>query len=265
MLCTPNYVLLAIRATLATFRAWQRSSYLLGAAYPEIDYAGGLPGRYDDPAFEIPECIVVWGKEPLASNPDGLFGHAVIDLMRRGATRLIVVDPRMTWMSSRARLSAAAPSGHRCGACAWPWLNVIISEGPLRPGLCRNTGATASKQLAERVKEMTAGEGRGRSAASFPRRRLSPLPACTQRQAPASIAWGLALDQKAQRHAGGSLHDRFDGYLREHRRSRWYANLAIRTMGLNEAGFGFEEGLGKELIAKMIGAKEYPAYCGFDP
>lgn len=33
-------------------------------------------------------------------------------------------------------------------------------------------------------------------------------------------------------------------------------------MGLNEAGFGFEEGLGKELIAKMIGAKEYPAYCG---
>ncbi len=32
----------------------------------EMDYAGGLPGRYDDPMYEIPEVAVVWGKETAA-------------------------------------------------------------------------------------------------------------------------------------------------------------------------------------------------------
>ena len=70
------------------------SSYIIGSAYPEIDYACALPGRFDDPAYELPECLIMWGKMPLSSNGDGLFGHAVIDMMRRG-TRLIMVDPRM--------------------------------------------------------------------------------------------------------------------------------------------------------------------------
>ena len=103
------------------------SSYLLGAAYPEVDYAGGLSGRYDDPEYEIPECIVVWGKEPLPSNPDGFFGHAIIDLMRRG-TRLIVVDPRNNWFATRADYLLQLRPGTDA-ALAMAWLNVIIEEG----------------------------------------------------------------------------------------------------------------------------------------
>ena len=41
------------------------AAYNIGSPYPEIDYAGGLAGRYDDPAFELPECVVIWGKMPL--------------------------------------------------------------------------------------------------------------------------------------------------------------------------------------------------------
>ena len=60
------------------------SVYTSGIAYTEVDYAGTLEGRYDDPAYKLPEVIVLWGKDPLPSNPDGLFGHSIIDMMKRG-------------------------------------------------------------------------------------------------------------------------------------------------------------------------------------
>lgn len=47
------------------------SQMVLGALYPELDYAGGLEGGYDDPEYCVPELMVLWGKMPLASNPDG--------------------------------------------------------------------------------------------------------------------------------------------------------------------------------------------------
>ena len=67
------------------------------------DYAGGLEGTYDNPAYQVPGVMVMWGKMPLASNGDGLWGHAVIDLMKRGA-KLISVDPRVNWLATRAEV-----------------------------------------------------------------------------------------------------------------------------------------------------------------
>ena len=78
-------------------------SHVLGAYYPEMDYAGGLEGTYDNPAYQVPGVMVMWGKMPLASNGDGLWGHAVIDLMKRGA-KLISVDPRVNWLATRAEV-----------------------------------------------------------------------------------------------------------------------------------------------------------------
>ena len=102
------------------------SSYIIGSAYPEIDYACALPGRFDDPAYELPECLIMWGKMPLSSNGDGLFGHAVIDMMRRG-TRLIMVDPRMNWLASRADIHLRLRAGTDT-ALAMGLLSVIINE-----------------------------------------------------------------------------------------------------------------------------------------
>ncbi len=101
-------------------------NYIMGAWWTEMDYAAALAKRYDDPRFEVPEYIVVWGKEPLKSNPDGLFGHAVIDLMKRG-TKLIHVDPRMTWLGSRAETVLRLRPGTDT-ALAMGLLYVIISE-----------------------------------------------------------------------------------------------------------------------------------------
>ncbi|WP_418931524.1 molybdopterin-dependent oxidoreductase, partial [Gordonibacter pamelaeae] len=47
------------------------ADFLLGAGYPELDYAAYFPDRYDDPRYEVPKYIVLWGKSPLQSNPDG--------------------------------------------------------------------------------------------------------------------------------------------------------------------------------------------------
>jgi len=47
-----------------------------------MDWAQYFPDRYDDPRYEVPKYILVWGKDPLYSSPDGLFGHSVVDLMK---------------------------------------------------------------------------------------------------------------------------------------------------------------------------------------
>lgn len=76
------------------------ADYVLGAGYPELDYAGHLPGRFEDPAYTLSKWVVVWGKEPLPSNGDGFFGHVLVDMMKLG-THLISIDPRITWPGSR--------------------------------------------------------------------------------------------------------------------------------------------------------------------
>ena len=101
-------------------------SHVLGAYYPEMDYAGGLEGTYDNPAFQVPGVMVMWGKMPLASNGDGFFGHAVIDLMKRGA-KLISVDPRVNWLSTRSVVHLRVRPGTDT-AMAMAWLWVIINE-----------------------------------------------------------------------------------------------------------------------------------------
>ena len=75
------------------------TDYILGAGYPEMDYAGHLPERFDDPDYVMPEYIVLWGKQPLPSNGDGLFGHAIVDMMKRGS-KVIMIDPRITWIGA---------------------------------------------------------------------------------------------------------------------------------------------------------------------
>jgi len=75
------------------------ADYILGAGYPEMDYAGHLPQRFDDPSYVLPKYLVQWGKYALPSNGDGLFGHAIVDMVKRG-TKVIQIDPRITWLGA---------------------------------------------------------------------------------------------------------------------------------------------------------------------
>jgi len=228
------------------------AAYIIGSPYPEIDYAGGLDGRYDDPKFEMPECIVIWGKAPLASNGDGFFGHAITDLMKRGA-RLIVIDPRAMWLSTRADYHLRLRAGTDV-ALALAMINVIIEED-LYDHEFVEYWCYGFEALAERAKTMTpeqAGEICGidpdyiRDAARM-----------YANAKPASIQWGLAFDQKANglqlsqcavilMALTGNL-DVPGGQI-----------LGDASAGQNEGGFNFEA-LG-DTYQKVIGLKEYPAY-----
>ena len=231
------------------------AAYNLGSPYPEIDYAGGLPGRFEDPAFVNPECIMIWGKAPLASTPDGFFGHAVVDMMRRGA-RLIVVDPRITWLSSRADYHLRVRPGTDA-ALAMAMLNTIIQEDLYDHDFVEYW-CYGFEQLAERVAEMPA-EKAGEICGIDPAY-IKDAARMYANAKPASLQWGLAFDQSTNgmqlSHCAICL-------------MALTANIDVpggqilgnANSGQNETGFGFEEALGKDLISKMIGLKEYPAYA----
>ena len=102
------------------------ANYQLGAGYPELDYAAFFPDRYDDPRYEVPKYIMLWGKNPIYSSGDGFFGHAIIDLMKRGS-KLIVIDPRVTWLATRAEWHLQLRPGTDA-ALAMAMANVIIQE-----------------------------------------------------------------------------------------------------------------------------------------
>ncbi len=60
-----------------------------------------FPERYDHPDYQPPEYVLIWGNNPVYSNSDGFLGHWIVELMKRG-TKLITVDPRLTWLASKS-------------------------------------------------------------------------------------------------------------------------------------------------------------------
>ena len=83
--------------------------------------------RYDDPEYKIPETVTIWGQNLPATCPDGFFGHWYIDLMKRG-TEVLVIDPRCTWIASRAKLWLQLRPGTDA-ALALGFIHVMIKEG----------------------------------------------------------------------------------------------------------------------------------------
>lgn len=163
---------------------------VIGSSYPEIDYAGGLPGSYEDPAYTIPEIIIQWGKEPIYSSPDGFFGHAIIDLMKRGA-KLINVNPRITWTGSRAIENVCLRPGTDA-ALAMAMLNVIIEE-KLYDAEFVDLWCYGFEQLAERVKEMP--PSKAAEICEVPEEQIIRVARLYANAKPASIAWGVSIDQ----------------------------------------------------------------------
>ena len=96
---------------------------------------GRLPipdlGQFDtsqneDYHFTPPKCILIWGANPVKSNPDGLFGGWITDLMKSGG-EIIVVDPQKTELAVKAKHWLRLTPGTD-GALALGMLNVIFEE-----------------------------------------------------------------------------------------------------------------------------------------
>ena len=104
---SPNRVIFGPLHGHACFRPKLTVLAATTGGYEVADCAQFVSGRYENPSWKIPECIIIWGNDPLVSNPDLFLGHWIIECMKRGS-EIIVVDPRKTWLakcfSSKSRV-----------------------------------------------------------------------------------------------------------------------------------------------------------------
>lgn len=91
------------------------------------DYSQQFVDRYDNPEWECPEVIAIWGNNPVVSNSDGLYGHWIVDCMKMGS-KLLVVDPRVTWLAAHSEHYLQIRPGTDA-ALALGMINIIIEEG----------------------------------------------------------------------------------------------------------------------------------------
>lgn len=167
------------------------TSYVLGAPYPELDYASQFPDGYDDPRWQRPECLVIWGKEPLKSNPDGFWGHSIVD-MRKMGTEFIVVDPRLTWEAARAKYWLQLRAGTDT-ALGMAMCNIIISEDLYDHDFVERW-CFGFDEFAERVKTMSVEDAA--EICGLDPEKIREAARFFANSKPAAIQWGLAVDQK---------------------------------------------------------------------
>ncbi|MGI6032045.1 MAG: molybdopterin-dependent oxidoreductase, partial [Coriobacteriales bacterium] len=167
------------------------TAFMLGGGYPEIDYAQKFYDRYDHPGWVAPEVILIWGKEPLKSNPDGLWGHAIIDMVKDFGTKLICVDPRITWLGTRAEEVLQLRPGTDT-ALAMAFLNILISEDLYDHDFV-DRWTYGFDQLAERVTEMP--PEKAAEICDVPVDQIYRAARLYGNASPSSVCWGLAVDQ----------------------------------------------------------------------
>ena len=154
------------------------------------DYAQQFPDRYDNPQWEQPDLIVIWGNNPVVSNSDGLYGHWVVDCMKRG-TKAIVVDPRLTWLASRAELFLQIRPGTD-GALALGMVNYLV-ENSLYDREFVDLWCYGFEELAERARDYPLDE-----VAEITEIPAEEIAAAARRIGAAERAilqWGVAIDQ----------------------------------------------------------------------
>ena len=215
-----------------------------------------FPDRYDNPNYVVPELMMIWGTNPLVSNPDGFFGHWVTDLMQRG-TSLIVVDPKLTWAGARAEMWLKIKPGTDC-ALALGMLHVMITEDLYDEEFvdewCYGFG-----ELAQRIAEYT--PEWASEITWIPEEEIIQAARRYATAKPACIEWGLALDQQMGgvdcAHAmvalwalSGNL-DRPGGNV-----------ISMPIGGLAQSnwsgGWGYDDILTEEQRNKRLGTHKYP-------
>jgi anaerobic selenocysteine-containing dehydrogenase len=216
------------------------------------DFSQYFADRYDSPDWKVPECMMIWGNNALQSNADTYYGHWIVDCMKRG-TKLIVVDPRLTWLASRAELFLQIRPGTD-GALSLGMLNVIIKEG-LYDKEFVDKWTYGFDKLAERVTQYPV--ERVAEITWIPKEKIIAAARMYAKSKPASIHWGLAIDMaKEASPAGQSIS------------SLWAitGNLdvpggnitAILPYGLMLMGDEMFDTLSDEVKANRLGVKEYP-------
>jgi len=154
------------------------------------DCAQFFADRYEEKQWKAPQCLIIWGTNPLSSNPDGFLGHWIIESMKRG-TEIIVVDPRKTWLATRARTWMQIRPGTD-GALALGMLNVIINEKLYDEEFVRRW-THGFDELKKRVQDYPV--EKVSEITWIPKDKILEASRRYAAAKPAAIQWGVAVDQ----------------------------------------------------------------------
>ncbi len=159
--------------------------------FPIADASEGHEDRYINKDWVNPECMVLWGCEPLASNADGYLGHWLAVCHQMGS-KIISIDPRLTWWGARAEYWLQIRPGTDA-ALACSWLNLIINEKLYDEDFVDKWCAYFD-ELAEAVKDMT--PAWAAEITGVPEEDIIAAGRFFAASKPATIQWGLAFDQQ---------------------------------------------------------------------
>ncbi|MFC1821736.1 molybdopterin-dependent oxidoreductase [Thermodesulfobacteriota bacterium] len=160
------------------------------SGFAVADCSQMFPDRYDNPDWVVPQCIIIWGNDPVVSNPDSFMGYWVVECMKRGS-KLIVIDPRLTWMASRADVWLQVRPGTD-SAVALGMIHIIIEED-LYDHEFIEKWTDGFEELRQRATEYT--PGRVEEISWVPKDKLIKAARLYARSKPASVQWGVTLEQ----------------------------------------------------------------------
>ena len=158
-------------------------------AFWVADCAQQFPDRYDNPAWQMPETMFVWGNYPLIANSDGFFGHWVVDLMKRGM-KIVMIDPKVTWLSAKAEVHLPVRPGTDA-ALALAMMNVIINEDLYDHDFV-DRWCYGFEELSEHVQPFT--PEYAETTTWVPAERIRKAARILAASRPATLQWGVAVD-----------------------------------------------------------------------
>ncbi len=186
---SPEYYALGPGSGSACLMPRMSISHAVMGGFPVADCSQYFQKRYDDPRWKLPECILVWGSNPVDSNPDGFLGKWIVDCVRRGS-RMVTVDPRRTWIAGKSDYHIQVNPGTDC-ALAMAFLNVLFREGLCSSEFVREK-VTGVKMVRDQVRSYTP-ERAGRICGVAPDliRKAALL---YGNSTPAALHWGVSVD-----------------------------------------------------------------------
>jgi anaerobic selenocysteine-containing dehydrogenase len=137
-----------------------------------------------------PKCVMVWGNNSVWTNPDEYTGENLSRVLSERA-KLIVVDPRLTYLAGRADIWLQLRPGTDT-ALALGMINVIISEGLYDSDFVEKY-THGWEQFVERVKEYP--PDRVEEITQVPAEKIKEAARLYATTKPACIQWGVAIEQ----------------------------------------------------------------------
>lgn len=216
------------------------------------DYSQQFADRYDNPNWKCPDIILIWGNNPIVSNSDGLYGPWITDCMHRGA-ELVVIDPRLTWLASRAKTWLQIRPGTDC-AMALGLANIMIQEGIYDKDFVEKW-CYGFDEFAERCSEWT--PEKTEEVTWVPKELIIKAAREIANADGMALQWGVSFDQTREALPGSQAAFSIVAITGNLDRP---GGMIVPPELLQYIGGWGGEFLGEEQHEKMLGLQEFPFY-----